>query len=81
MGFSESISKEVVSTNIHDMVLCPGEVDTDMLNDILNARFQLGSKKDNLYQPEDVANKIFEMIKEHRIYRNGQIEEFYSGTR
>lgn len=25
MGFSESISKEVLSTNIRDMVLCPGE--------------------------------------------------------
>jgi hypothetical protein len=34
-----------------------------------------------LYQPEDVANKIFEMIKEPNIYKNGQVEEIYSGTR
>jgi 3-oxoacyl-[acyl-carrier protein] reductase len=81
MGFSESISKEVVSTNIRVMVLCPGEINTDMLKDIVNTGFQLSSKKEKLYQPEDVANKIFEMIKECNIYGNGQVEEFYSGTR
>ncbi len=81
MGFSESISKEVASTNIRVMVLCPGEINTNLLEDIMNAGFQLSSKKENLYQPEDVANKIFEMIKEHNAYRNGQVEEFYSGTR
>ena len=81
MGFSESISKEVVSTNIRVMVLCPGEINTNMLKDIVNAGFQLSSAKENLYQPEDVANKIFEMIKEHNTYKNGQVEEFYSGTR
>jgi 3-oxoacyl-[acyl-carrier protein] reductase len=81
MGFSESISKEVVSTNIRVMVLCPGEINTNMLKDIVNTGLQLSSKKENLYQLEDVANKIFEMIKEHNTFRNGQVEEFYSGTR
>jgi 3-oxoacyl-[acyl-carrier protein] reductase len=81
MGFSESISKEVVSTNIRSMVLCPGEINTNMLKDIVNTGLQLSSKKENLYQPEDVANKILEMIKEHNTFRNGQVEEFYSGTR
>jgi short-subunit dehydrogenase len=81
MGFSESISKEVVTKNIRVMVLCPGEINTDMLKDIVNTGFQLGSKRENLYQPEDVANKIFEMIKEPNIYKNGQVEEIYSGTR
>ena len=81
MGFSESISKEVISKNIRVMVLCPGEINTDMLKDIVNTGFQLGSKRENLYQPEDVANKIFEMIKEPNIYKNGQVEEIYSGTR
>ncbi len=81
MGFSESISKEVVSTNIRVMILCPGEINTTMLKDIVNSGFQLRCKKENLYQPEDVANKIFEMIKEFNIYGNGHVEEFYSGTR
>ena len=54
---------------------------TNMLKDIVNTGLQLSSKKENLYQPEDVANKIFEMIKEHNTFRNGQVEEFYSGTR
>jgi 3-oxoacyl-[acyl-carrier protein] reductase len=81
MGFSESISKEVVSTNIRSMVLCPGEINTNMLKDIVNTGLQLSSKEENLYQPEDVANKILEMIKEHNTFRNGQVEEFYSGTR
>lgn len=81
MGFSESISKEIASTNIRVMVLCPGEIDTDMLKDIMNTGFHLSSKKESLYQPEDVADKIFEMIKERNTYRNGQVEEFYSGTR
>ena len=79
MGFSESISKEVVSTNIRVMVLCPGEINTNMLKDIVNAGFQLSSAKENLYQPEDVANKIFEMIKEHNTYKNGQVEDFTVG--
>lgn len=48
MGFSESISKEVVSTNIRIMVLCPGEINTNMLEDIMNAGFHLNSKKENL---------------------------------
>ncbi len=52
-----------------------------ILKDIVNTGLQLSSKKENLYQPEDVANKIFEMIKEHNTFRNGQVEEFYSGTR
>ncbi|MDQ2685410.1 MAG: SDR family oxidoreductase [Thermoproteota archaeon] len=81
MGFSESISKEVVSTNIRVMVLCPGEINTDMLKEIVNAGFHLSNKRENLYQPEDVANKIYEMIREPITYRNGQIEEIYSGTR
>ncbi len=81
MGFSQSISKEVVSTNIRVMVLCPGEINTSMLKDMVNTGFQLSSEEENLYQPEDVANIIFEMIKESNTYRNGQVEEFYSGRR
>ncbi len=81
MGFSDSISKEIISTNSRVMVLCPGEINTDMLKDIVNRGFQPSSKKENLYQPEDVANKIFEMIKECNTYRNGHVEEFYSGSR
>ena len=54
---------------------------TNMLKDIVNTGLQLSSKKENLYQPEYVANKIFEMIKEHNTFRDGQVEEFYSGTR
>jgi 3-oxoacyl-[acyl-carrier protein] reductase len=81
MGFSESISKEILDTNIRVMVLCPGEINTDMLKDIVNSGFQLSSKRDDLYQPDDVANKIFEMIKESNTYANGHVAEIYSGTR
>ena len=49
-----------------------------------NGGYLLMAKDGSLTLTEEgikVANKIFEMIKEHNTYKNGQVEEFYSGTR
>lgn len=81
MGFSESIAKEVTSSNIRVMVLCPGEINTEMLTEIVSSGFQLINKKEHLYQPDDVASKILEMVQQKNTYRNGQVVEFYSSVK
>lgn len=81
MGLSESIAKEVTSTDIRVMVIAPGEIDTDMLADIVNSGFKLVTKKEHLYSGDDVARKILQMIEQKEKFSNGQVVEFYSGMR
>ncbi|WP_260642670.1 SDR family oxidoreductase [Nitrososphaera viennensis] len=68
MGLAESLSWEVQGS-IRVMAICPGEVDTRMQeSDPVYYR----ENRSRMLKPEQVAEKIAEMIFDTRRYRNGQ---------
>ena len=75
IGFTESIANEVADNNVKVMTICPGGVDTKMIEDIVNKGYTLSNRK--LMKPEQVANKIYDMISNQKDYYNGQSVEFY----
>ena len=79
MGLSESLAAEVNDYNIRVMTICPGEIDTQMINEAVSLGYSLHCKRSEMYKPEDVAQKILNMITKTSIYRNAQCVEFYSG--
>ena len=76
IGFTESIANEVADNNVKVMTICPGGVDTKMIEDIVNKGYTLSNRK--LMKPEQVANKIYDMISNQKDYYNGQSVEFYN---
>ena len=76
IGFTESIAKEVSNYNVKVMVICPGGVDTKMIDDIVRDGYNLSNR--NLMKPEQVAKKIYDMISNQENYYNGQSVEFYN---
>ena len=76
IGLTESIAKEVDKFNIKVMTICPGGVDTKMMEDIIKEGFNKSNA--NLMEPEEVAKKIYDMIFNQKGYRNGQSIEFYN---
>ena len=75
IGFTESIAKEVTNYNVKVMTICPGGVDTKMIEDIVKDGYNLSNR--NLMKPEQVAKKIYDMIFNQKDYYNGQSIEFY----
>ena len=76
IGFTESIAKEVSNYNVKVMAICPGGVDTKMIDDIVDNGYNLSNR--NLMKPEQVAKKIYDMIFNQKDYYNGQSIEFYN---
>ena len=76
IGFTESVAKEVSNYNVKVMTICPGGVDTKMIEDIVDNGYTLSNRK--LMKPEQVANKIYDMISNQKDYYNGQSIEFYN---
>jgi short-subunit dehydrogenase len=58
------------------MAICPGGVDTKMIDDIVDNGYNLSNK--NLMKAEQVAKKIYDMIFNQKDYNNGQSVEFYN---
>ena len=58
------------------MAICPGRVDTKMIDDIVDNGYNPSNK--NLMKPEQVAKKIYDMIFNQKDYYNGQSIEFYN---
>ena len=75
IGFTESVAKEVADNNVKVMAICPGGVDTKMIDDIVDNGYNLSNR--NLMKPEQVAMKIYDMIFNQKDYYNGQSVEFY----
>jgi len=73
IGLTESVAWEVANYNIRAMAICPGEVDTQMQQNIDPTYYK--KNKHNMLQPKDVAEKITEMIFKERQYHNGQSVE------
>ncbi len=76
IGLTESVAKEVVDNHVKVMSICPGGVDTKMIEDIVDNGYNLSNR--NLMKPEDVAKKIYDMIFNQNDYYNGQSVEFYN---
>jgi 3-oxoacyl-[acyl-carrier protein] reductase len=76
IGLTESIAKEVADNNVKVMAICPGGVDTKMMENIVNESFDKSNT--NLMEPEKVAKKIYDMIFNQKGYYNGQSIEFYN---
>jgi 3-oxoacyl-[acyl-carrier protein] reductase len=70
IGLTESVAWEVANYNIRVMAICPGEVDTQMQQNIDSIYYK--KNQHNMLQPKDVAEKITEMIFKERQYHNGQ---------
>ncbi|MDQ4074345.1 MAG: SDR family oxidoreductase, partial [Thermoproteota archaeon] len=81
MGLTESIAAEINDYNIRIMTICPGEIDTGMIKDVVDSGYQLQCKEDEMYKPEDVAKKIWDMITNSNKYKNSQSVEFYSSRK
>ena len=60
IGLTESVAKEFANKNIRVMAICPGGVDTKMMKDLINQKLDRSGMK--LLKPEDVADKIYDMI-------------------
>ncbi len=75
IGFTESVAKEVADNNVKVMAICPGGVDTKMIDDIVDNGYNLSNR--NLMKPEQVAMKIYDMIFNQKDYYDGQSVEFY----
>lgn len=69
MGLTESLAWEVARNRIRVMAICPGEVDTKMQEGDLE---YYEANKNKMLRPEQVAERIVEMILDSRKYRNGQ---------
>jgi short-subunit dehydrogenase len=80
IGLSESVAAEVDDYGIRIMTICPGEIDSQMMSDAVNLSYNLRCKKNELRKPEDVAQKILDMMTKTGMYRNAQCVEFYSGS-
>jgi 3-oxoacyl-[acyl-carrier protein] reductase len=77
IGLTESVAKEVTDyNNVKIMAICPGGVDTKMIDDIVDNGYNLSNR--NLMKPEQVAKKIYDMIFNQNGYCNGQSIEFYN---
>jgi 3-oxoacyl-[acyl-carrier protein] reductase len=77
IGFTESVAKEVADNyNVKIMAICPGGVDTKMIEDIVDNGYNLSNR--NLMKPEQVAKKICDMLFNQKDYYNGQSIEFYN---
>ena len=60
IGLTESVAKEVTDYNVKIMAICPGGVDTKMIDNIVRDEYNLSNR--NLMKPEQVSNKIYDMI-------------------
>lgn len=70
IGLTESLAWEVGNYNMRVMAICPGEVDTKMQQDV---DLDYYSKyKDRMLRPNQVAERIVDMIFNDKDYNNGQ---------
>ena len=76
IGLTESVAKEVTDNHVKVMSICPGGVETKMIEDIADNGYNLSNR--NLMNPEEVAKKIYDMIFNQNDYYNGQSVEFYN---
>jgi 3-oxoacyl-[acyl-carrier protein] reductase len=70
VGLTASLADEVANEKIRVMAICPGEVATTMQQG-LDSRYYL-LNKNKMLSPQEVAEKIVEMIFDDKNYQNGE---------
>ena len=70
IGLSGSIAGEVNDYDIRIMTMCPGEINTPMIKKAIYLGYRPRSKIEKMYKPEDVAQKILDMITKRDDYKN-----------
>jgi 3-oxoacyl-[acyl-carrier protein] reductase len=70
IGLTESLAWEMANCNIKVMAICPGEVSTKMQETADPDYYR--KYKDKMLRPEQIGEKIVEMILDGKKYRNGQ---------
>ncbi len=62
------------------MTMCPGEINTPMIKKAIYLGYMPRLKIEEMYKPEDVAQKILDMItkRESRTRMDKKCVEFYS---
>ena len=70
IGLTESLAWEVENFNIKVMAICPGEVDTKMQRDVDLQYYN--NYRDKMLKPNQVAERIIDMIFNDKKYQNGQ---------
>ena len=75
LGLTESLALEVREyVNIRVLTIFLGEVATRMWKDFDYSYFE---KKKQMFHPQDIAEKIAEMIFDAKTYKNGDPVEMY----
>jgi 3-oxoacyl-[acyl-carrier protein] reductase len=71
IGLTESLAWEVAShSHMKVMTLCPGEVDTKMQKHVDSDYYR--QNENRMLKPQEVAQKIVDMIFDNARYHNGQ---------
>ena len=73
VGLTQSVAAEVGDYNIRVMAICPGEVDTKMQENV-DLDYYI-ENKNKMIRPQQVAEKIVDMIFDGEKYFNGQSVE------
>jgi 3-oxoacyl-[acyl-carrier protein] reductase len=76
LGLSESASLEVDSYNIRIISICLGQVATKMWQDFDYNYYE--RNKNKMLKPQDVGERIVEMIFDAESYKNGKVVEMYN---
>jgi 3-oxoacyl-[acyl-carrier protein] reductase len=76
MGLSESASLEVDSYNIRIISICLGQVATKMWQDFDYNYYE--RNKEKMLKPQDVGERIVEMIFDTESYKNGKVVDMYN---
>jgi short-subunit dehydrogenase len=76
MGLAKSASLEVDSYNIRIISICLGQVATKMWQDFDYNYYE--RNKNKMLKPQDVGERIVEMIFVPESYKNGKLVEMYN---
>jgi short-subunit dehydrogenase len=76
MGLAKSASLEVDSYNIRIISICLGQVATKMWQDFDYNYYE--RNKNKMLKPQDVGERIVEMIFDAESYKNGKVVEMYN---
>jgi 3-oxoacyl-[acyl-carrier protein] reductase len=76
MGLSESASLEVDIYNIRIISICLGQVATKMWQDFDYNYYE--RNKEKMLKPQDVGERIVEMIFDTESYKNGKVVDMYN---
>ena len=76
MGLAKSIALEADPYNIRILTICPGQTNTKMWQDFDSRYYE--ANKNEMLKPQQVAEKIVQMIFDVKHHRNGTVVDMYN---